>query len=84
MRRDITTGVNDAVYELIITEHDFTRETLLAQAEKYQVCPFEMALDVSLWSDVVICDYNYVFDPNVYLKRFFAEGEKGDYLFFSG
>ena len=73
--------VNDAVYELITTEHDFTRETLLAQAEKYQVCPFEMALDVSLWSDVVICDYNYVFDPNVYLKRFFAEGEKGDYLF---
>ncbi|MEI3279503.1 MAG: hypothetical protein V8R46_01200 [Eubacterium ramulus] len=28
-----------------------------------------------------MCDYNYVFDPNVYLKRFFAEGEKGDYIF---
>lgn len=73
--------VNDAVYELITKEHDFTRELLLAQAERHQVCPFEMALDVSLWSDVIICDYNYVFDPNIYLKRFFTEGEKGDYLF---
>lgn len=73
--------VNDAVFELITTEHDFTREVLLAQAKKHQVCPFEMALDTSLWSDVIICDYNYVFDPNVYLKRFFAEGVKGDYLF---
>ena len=73
--------VNDAVYELVTTEHDFSRETLLAQAQKHQVCPFEMALDVSLWSDVIICDYNYVFDPNIYLKRFFADGGKGDYLF---
>lgn len=73
--------VNDAVYELITAEDDFTRERLLSHAEKYQVCPFEMALDVSLWSDLIICDYNYVFDPNVYLKRFFAEGIRGDYLF---
>lgn len=73
--------VNDAVYELITSEHDFSREVLLAQAKKHQVCPFEMALDTSLWSDVIICDYNYVFDPNVYLKRFFAEGVRGDYLF---
>ena len=34
------------------------------------VCPFEMSLDISLWSDAIICDYNYVFDPNVYLRRF--------------
>ncbi|MCD7981016.1 MAG: ATP-dependent DNA helicase [Clostridiales bacterium] len=73
--------VNDAVYGLMTKEHDYTREVLLAQAERYQVCPFEMALDLSLWADAVICDYNYVFDPNIYLKRFFAEGEKGDYLF---
>ena len=73
--------VNDAVYDLITTEDDFTRERMLAQAEKYQVCPFEMSLDASLYADVIICDYNYVFDPNVYLKRFFSEGEKGDYIF---
>ncbi|MCD8365771.1 MAG: ATP-dependent DNA helicase [Clostridiales bacterium] len=73
--------VNDAVFSLMTSEDDYTREILLAYAEKYRVCPFEMALDLSLWSDAVICDYNYVFDPNVYLKRFFAEGEKGAYLF---
>ena len=73
--------VNDAVYDLITTEEDFTRERVLAQAEKYQVCPFEMSLDASLYADIIICDYNYVFDPNVYLKRFFSEEEKGDYIF---
>ena len=73
--------VNDAVYALITTEEDFTRERMLAQAEKYQVCPFEMSLDASLYADIIICDYNYVFDPNVYLKRFFSEEEKGDYIF---
>ena len=69
------------MYDLITTEEDFTRERMLAQAEKYQVCPFEMSLDASLYADIIICDYNYVFDPNVYLKRFFSEEEKGDYIF---
>ena len=40
-----------------------------------------MCLDAALWVDDIICDYNYVFDPNVYLKRFFAEGVKGEYIF---
>ena len=40
-----------------------------------------MGLDVSLWTDAVICDYNYVFDPRAHLKRFFGDGVKGDYLF---
>ena len=74
--------VNEAVYELLTTGPDeLNREVLLMQARKYQVCPFEMSLDVSSWTDAVICDYNYVFDPNVRLKRFFSEGVKGEYLF---
>lgn len=73
--------VNDAVYNLLQKEDVFTREVLLEQAEKYRVCPFELCLDVATWVDDIICDYNYVFDPNVYLKRFFAEGTKGDYIF---
>ncbi len=73
--------VNDAVFDLIQKEKNVTREVLLAQAEQFQVCPFEMCLDASLWMDNIICDYNYVFDPNVYLKRFFSEGIKGDYIF---
>ena len=74
--------VNDAVFELLQTDTLLmTRDVLLDQAERHNVCPFEMSLDVSSWCDNVICDYNYVFDPNVYLKRFFAEGVKGEYLF---
>ena len=72
--------VNDAVYEIIQEEQGITRETILAYAEKYQVCPFELCLDISSWVDGIICDYNYVFDPNVRLKRYFAEGEeRGNY-----
>ena len=52
-----------------------------AQAHKHRVCPFELSLDTASWTDAVICDYNYVFDPNVRLKRFFAEGTRGEYLF---
>ena len=74
--------INEAVYELLTEGPDrLDRETLLSQAHKHQVCPFELSLDTASWTDAVICDYNYVFDPNVRLKRFFAEGVKGDYLF---
>lgn len=74
--------INDAVYDLWTNGPDsYTRDVILDQAHKYQVCPFELNLDLSLWMDVVICDYNYVFDPNVYLKRFFGESVKGEYLF---
>ena len=73
--------INDAVYELWTTEQSFDRETLLRHAQKRQVCPFEMSLDLAIWMDGVICDYNYVFDPNACLKRFFGENVSGNYLF---
>lgn len=73
--------INEAVYELWTTKNHYTRDILQEHARKWQGCPFEMCLDLSVWTDGVICDYNYVFDPNVYLKRFFAEGTKGDYIF---
>ena len=73
--------VNDAVYEMITTMEEMSRENIETQAKKHNVCPFEMGLDVSLWVDAIICDYNYVFDPNAHLKRFFSEGKKGEYLF---
>ena len=73
--------VNDAVFELLQESDMFTREEVLDQAKKHMVCPFEMSLDVATWADNIICDYNYAYDPNVYLKRFFQEGVKGDYIF---
>ena len=73
--------INDAIYDLLVNEQSFTRELIEQYAIKHQVCPFEMCLDMSLFSDGVICDYNYVFDPHVYLRRFFAEGNSRNYIF---
>ncbi|MBY9001302.1 MAG: ATP-dependent DNA helicase [Candidatus Heimdallarchaeota archaeon] len=71
--------VNKAV-EDIFTEDSFTREVIEKYAKKHMVCPFEFSLDLANWSDCIICDYNYVFDPRVYLRRFFLE-DKGDFTF---
>lgn len=73
--------INQAMYDLLTHEDNFDRDTILAYAGKHQVCPFEMSLDMSLFSDGIICDYNYLFDPFVYLRRFFGDGVKGDYVF---
>ena len=73
--------VNDAVFDLLHRCEMIERDDILSQADRYTVCPFELCLDTASWCDNVICDYNYVFDPNVYLKRFFQEGIKGDYIF---
>lgn len=73
--------INDAMFDLLVNEDSFSREKIEEYAMKHQVCPFEMCLDMSLYSDAIIGDYNYVFDPHVYLRRFFGEGVQGDYLF---
>ena len=75
--------VNDAVFELLGQGGSRVTDSriILDQAEKWRVCPFEMELDVSSWCDVILCDYNYVFDPDAQLKRFFGEDVKGDYIF---
>ena len=73
--------INDALYDLLMTQDSFSREKIEEYAAKHQVCPFEMCLDMSLFADAVICDYNYLFDPHVYLKRFFGDSVGGEYLF---
>ncbi len=57
-----------------LKKHDsFSRETILQIASHNAICPFELSLDLSLYVDIIICDYNYFFDPIVYLKRYFDE-----------
>jgi hypothetical protein len=63
-----------------LAREEITRPVLEAVSREHQVCPFELGLEVSSWVDVVVCDYNYVFDPKVYLRRHFTE-EPGDYAF---
>lgn len=73
--------INEAMYDLLLHEESFDREKIEAYAHKHKVCPFEFCLDMSLFADSIIGDYNYLFDPHVYLKRFFAEGSAGNYIF---
>ncbi len=71
--------VNDALAD-IFQQDAFTRLTIEEVARSFRVCPFEFSLDLSLWTDLIVCDYNYAFDPRVYLRRFFLEAS-GDYIF---
>lgn len=74
--------INDAVFALLKLGRDqLMREEFLEHAKEWWVCPFELSLDVSTWVDVIVCDYNYAFDPRAHLKRFFYEGTKEDYIF---
>ena len=72
--------VNNALLDILNKENYFTREVIENYAREHKICPFEFSLDLTLWSDCVICDYNYVFDPRVYLKRFFSD-DTGEYTF---
>lgn len=63
-----------AIRELLETQNGFPRGSVELVAQKYEVCPYELQLELSEFCDIIVCDYNYVFDPTVYLRRYF-EGE---------
>lgn len=65
--------VNDVIFDILNDDTDFTRVKIEEYAKENKVCPFELSLDLSLWCDVIICDYNYAFDPRAKLKRFFED-----------
>lgn len=73
--------INEAVLYALNNYNSIGRNEVLETAERFNVCPFELSLDISSFTDSIICDYNYVFDPNVRLKRYFADSNKGDYIF---
>ncbi|MCR5778733.1 MAG: ATP-dependent DNA helicase [Lachnospiraceae bacterium] len=73
--------VNDALFEMLNKEDSCTRSSIIDFAREKCVCPFEFALDLSNFADAVVCDYNYCFDPDVSLKRFFSDGVKHNYVF---
>ena len=71
--------INEAIEDILTKEDELVREKIEYYADKHKICPFEFSLDLTMWCDCIICDYNYVFDPRVSLKRFFES--KGDYTF---
>ncbi|HTK97406.1 MAG TPA: ATP-dependent DNA helicase [Pseudomonadales bacterium] len=60
---------SDAAVAELLAVGTMTRAAIETVARTHHVCPFELSLDAAVWSDIVICDYNYVFDPVVRLKR---------------
>ena len=70
--------VHSALSEMLKTDN-YSVQNIKEFSQKYQVCPYELSLDLSLEAQVIICDYNYLFDPVVYLRRFFDIEDK--YIF---
>ncbi|MCL2772066.1 MAG: ATP-dependent DNA helicase [Oscillospiraceae bacterium] len=73
--------VNDAIMDTFKDNNAMTRDVIEEYAQKHKVCPYELSLDLSSYTDAVICDYNYVFDPVIYLKRFFQNNFDRNYVF---
>ena len=69
--------LGDALSSLSQLDGVFTPDVIRAHAAKHFLCPFELSLDLSLSCDLIICDYNYAFDPRVRLQRFFTTGRNG-------
>lgn len=63
--------VGDALRELLESGNGFPRSRICQVAAKHRICPYELSLDLSELCDIIICDYNYAFDPSVYFRRYF-------------
>jgi DNA excision repair protein ERCC-2 len=68
--------INEAVLDIFSHETFINRPTIEEYARKHTLCPFEFSLDLAFVADAIICDYNYIFDPKVSLKRFFDEHKR--------
>lgn len=70
-------GYYKRIYKAIEDIHEnksiFSKDVIREYAKKHKVCPFEFSLDISNYSDIIVCDYNYVFDPRVHLIRYFED-----------
>lgn len=68
--------INGAVMDILGNETLMTRSVIEQYARKHMVCPFEFSLDLAYAADMVVCDYNYVFDPRISFKRLYGEVKK--------
>ncbi len=72
--------IKEATRDILKNNDVITEDILLDYSFKYEICSFEYSLNISTNVDVIICDYNYVFDPKAKLIRFFEEGPYRPYL----
>lgn len=64
--------INEALFDVVSVSGHYNPTAIREIAMKWVVCPFELALDITDFSQVVVCDYNYFLDPFVLLKRHFS------------
>ncbi|MGX6443294.1 ATP-dependent DNA helicase [Neobacillus sp. K501] len=72
--------INEAVIDIFANEQDMSREVIERYARKHTICPFEFSIDLAYVTDAIICDYNYIFEPRVSLKRLFEEQKRSTAL----
>ena len=65
--------IDEAIRDILTQDNIMNRALIEEYAKKHRVCPFEFSLDLSFWVDIIVCDYNYVFDPRAHLKRYFGD-----------
>lgn len=73
--KDYYNKVRNVVLTILRENDSISMEILQHYAEKYKLCPFELSLDLSIYCDGIICDYNYMFDPRVSLTRMVEQGD---------
>ena len=79
---DYYSRLDAALSEMLDSYTGYSSALITQIAKKYKLCPYELSLDLSELCDVVICDYNYAFDPIVYFRRYFGAGaDKQKYAF---
>jgi len=74
--RNYFSKLNQAMLSAVQKYQSFERENIEELAREFEICPFEFSLNLAHWCDIIICDYNYLYDPRVSLKRFFNSANK--------
>ncbi|MBQ7907227.1 MAG: ATP-dependent DNA helicase [Clostridia bacterium] len=73
--------VNSAMYELLTEYKTYTKDIIDKVSKKYSICPYELSLELSEWCELVVCDYNYLFDLQAYFRRYFECPTGAEYIF---
>ncbi|MBO5286686.1 MAG: ATP-dependent DNA helicase [Clostridia bacterium] len=79
--RDYYDRVNEALKELLESHKTYTKEIIDTVSAKYQICSYELSLELSEWCELVVCDYNYLFDLQAYFRRYFEYVNMERYIF---
>lgn len=65
--------INEALNDIFVHQDVYEMDLIKQYAEYHRICPHEFSLAISNFSDIIICDYNYAFDPRTHLIRYFDE-----------